>query len=94
VIYPPHIRHNKNTGANNLQFLNIVKVTDENGDLLADSHILNRCKNFSELLTVHRISDVRQIEIYTAELLGSDPSPFEVETAITKLKMYKSPGSE
>jgi hypothetical protein len=36
---------------------NLVK--DENGDLLADSHILNRCKNyFSQLLNAHRVSDV------------------------------------
>jgi hypothetical protein len=41
---------------------NLVK--DENGDLLADSHnILIRWKNyFSQLLNVHRVSDVRQIE--------------------------------
>jgi hypothetical protein len=40
-------------------------VKDDNGDLLADSHnILNRWKNyFSQLLDVHRVSDVRQIEI-------------------------------
>jgi hypothetical protein len=51
-----------------------------NGDLLADSHnILNRWKNyFSQLLNVHGVSDVRQIEVYTAELLIPDPSPFEV----------------
>jgi hypothetical protein len=38
---------------------------------LADSHnILNRWKNyFSQLLSVHRVSDVRQIEIHTAEPL-------------------------
>jgi hypothetical protein len=42
---------------------NLVK--DENGDLLADSHsILNRWKNyFSQLLNVHNVSDVRQIEV-------------------------------
>jgi hypothetical protein len=42
-------------------------VKDENGDLLADSHInLNRWKNhFSHLLNVHGASDVRQIEIHT-----------------------------
>jgi hypothetical protein len=35
-------------------------VKDEKGDLLADSHnILNRRKNyFSQLLNVHRVSDV------------------------------------
>jgi hypothetical protein len=47
---------------------NLVK--DWNGDLLADSHILNRWKNcFSQLLNVYIVSDVRQIEIYTAEPL-------------------------
>ncbi|PNF20312.1 hypothetical protein B7P43_G13698, partial [Cryptotermes secundus] len=65
---------------------NLVK--DENGDLLADSHnILNRWKNyFSQLFNVHWVSDVKQIEMHTAELLVPDPSPFQVETAIAKLK--------
>jgi hypothetical protein len=43
---------------------------------------------------VHRISEVRQIKIHTAEPLVPDPSPFEVEIAIVKLKRYKSPGSD
>jgi hypothetical protein len=40
-------------------------VKDNSGDLLEDSHnILNRQKHyFSQLLNVHRSSDVRQIEI-------------------------------
>jgi hypothetical protein len=60
---------------------NIVK--DETGDLLADSHILNKWKiYFSQLLNIHRVGNVRQIEIHTAELLVPDPSPFEVEIAI------------
>jgi hypothetical protein len=44
---------------------------DENGDLLAGSrNILNRWKNYvSQLLNVHPVSDVRQIEIRTAEPL-------------------------
>jgi hypothetical protein len=64
-------------------------------DLLADSHILNRRKNnFSQLLNVHRVSDIRQVEVHTAEPLVSDPTPFEVEIAVTKLKRYKSPGSD
>jgi hypothetical protein len=48
---------------------NLVK--DENGDLLADSHnILNRWKNyFSQLLNVHNVSDVRKIDVHTAEPL-------------------------
>jgi hypothetical protein len=49
---------------------------------------------FSQLLNVHRVSDVRQIEMHTAEPLVPDPSPFEVETAIEKLKSYKLPGSD
>jgi hypothetical protein len=45
-------------------------------------------------LNVRRVSDVRQIEILIAKLLVPDPSPFEVEIAIGKLKRYKSPGSD
>jgi hypothetical protein len=70
-------------------------VKNENGDLIADSHnILHRLKNyFSQLLDVHNVSDVRQIEIHTAEPLIPGPSRLEVETAIAKLKKYKLPGS-
>jgi hypothetical protein len=73
---------------------NLVK--DENGDLLADSHnILNRCKNyFSQLLNVHNVSDVRQIEVHMAEPSVPGSSHLEVETAFAKLKKYKSPGSD
>jgi hypothetical protein len=69
---------------------------DENVDLLADSqNILNRWKNyFSQLLNVHRVSDVRQIQIHTAEPLVPDSCPFDIEIAIAKLKKYKSPGSD
>jgi hypothetical protein len=48
-------------------------VYDEDGDLLAESHILNRWKNYLfQLLNVHRVSDVRQIEIHTDEPLVSE----------------------
>jgi ABC-type glycerol-3-phosphate transport system permease component len=40
------------------------------------------------------VSDVRQIEIHTAEPLVHEPSPFEVEIAIANMKRYKSPGSD
>jgi hypothetical protein len=68
-------------------------VKDENSDLLADSHnILNRLKNyFSQLLNMHNVSDVRQIEVHTAESLVPGPSHLEVEIAIAKLKKCKSP---
>jgi hypothetical protein len=53
---------------------------DENGYLLVDSNIiLNRRKSyFSQLLNVHDVSDVRQIEIHTAEPLAPGPSHLEV----------------
>jgi hypothetical protein len=70
-------------------------VKDENGDLLADSYyIFNRWKNyFSQLLNMPNASDLRQIEIHSAEPLVPGPSRLEVETVIAKLKKYKSPGS-
>jgi hypothetical protein len=73
---------------------NLVK--DENGDLLADSlNILSRQKNyFSQLLNMHNVSDVGQIEVHTAEPLLPGPSCLEVEPAITRLRKYKSPGSD
>jgi hypothetical protein len=56
------------------------QVKDENGDLIADPHIvLNRWKTYySHLLKVYRINDVRQMEIHTAEPLIPEPSPSEV----------------
>jgi hypothetical protein len=63
-------------------------VKDENGDMLAGSHnILNRWKNyFSQLLNVHNVSDVRQIEVHTAQPLVPGSSRLEVEIATARLK--------
>jgi hypothetical protein len=49
-------------------------VKDENGNLLVDSHnIFLWWKNyFSQLLNVHRISQVKQTEVHTAEPLVPD----------------------
>jgi hypothetical protein len=70
-------------------------VKYENGDLLAhSSNIFNRWKNYPQLLNVHRVSDVRQREIHIVEPLVSDPSPFDVEIAIAKLKRHKSLDSD
>jgi hypothetical protein len=71
---------------------NVVK--DEKGDLVADSHsILARWRDhFSQLLNIHGVNDVRQTEVHTAEPLVPEPSAFEVEMAIEKLKRHKSPG--
>jgi len=61
---------------------------------VADPHcIMASWRNyFSQLLNVHEVKDVRQAEIHTAEPLVPEPSAFEVELAIEKLKIYKSPG--
>jgi hypothetical protein len=66
--------------------INIVK--DENGDLFVDSHsILDRWRiHFSQLLNVHGVNDVRKKEIRTAEPLVPQPSVFEAEMTIDKLK--------
>ena len=71
---------------------NIVK--DEKGDLVTDStHILVTWRNhFSELLNIHAVNEVRQPKIHTAEPLVPEPSAFEVELAIEKLKSHKSSG--
>ena len=65
-----------------------IIVKDEKGDLVADSHsIMTRWKNyFSQLLNVHGAKDVTQEEIHTAEPLVPEPSAFEVELVIEKLK--------
>jgi hypothetical protein len=74
--------------------INIIK--DENGNLLADPQsVLNKWKKlFSQVLNVHRVHDVRQMDIHTAESLVPEPSLVEVESAIGKLKRYKSLGTD
>jgi hypothetical protein len=71
---------------------NVVK--DEKGELVADSHsILARWRHhFSQLLNIHGVNDVKQTEVHTAGPLVPEPSAFEVEMAIGKLKSHKSPG--
>src|SRR5215469_9436271 len=71
-----------------------IIVKDEKGELVADSHsIMARWRNyFSQLLNVNEDNDVRQAEIHTVEPLVPEPSAFEVELAIAKLKNHKSPG--
>ena len=47
---------------------------------------------FSQLLNVHGVKDVTQEEIHTVEPIVPEPSVFEFELAIEKLKNHKSPG--
>jgi hypothetical protein len=44
---------------------------------------------FSQLLNVHGVEDDGQVEIHTAQLLVPEPSAFDVELAIEKLKSLK-----
>jgi len=71
---------------------NIVRY--EKGFLAAGSHsILARWGNhYSQLLNVHGVNDIWQREIQTAEPLVPEPSAFEVEMAIEKLKTHTSSG--
>jgi hypothetical protein len=61
---------------------NIIK--DENGNLLADpQNVLNRWKNFfNQVLNVHGVHDVKQMDIHMAEPLVPEPSLFKGGTAI------------
>jgi len=69
-------------------------VKDEKGDLFADSHSISvRWKNhFPQLLNAYVVNDFRQTEMHTAVTLLSEPSTFEIELAIEKLKSHKFPG--
>jgi hypothetical protein len=66
--------------------INIIK--DEKGNLLAyPQSVLSRWENFfNQMLNVHGVHDVRQMDIQTAEPLVPEPSLVEVEIAIGKLK--------
>jgi hypothetical protein len=71
---------------------NIVKY--EKGDWVTASHsIVARWRNhFYQPLIVHGVNDVKQTEIHMAEPLLPEPSAFEVELAVEKLKRHQSPG--
>jgi hypothetical protein len=71
-------------------------INDENDNLLADlQNVLNKWKIlFNQFLNMHGFHDVRQMDIHTAEPLVPEPSVVEVETALRKLKSYKSSGTD
>jgi len=53
--------------------------------------VLAKWRNhFSHLLSVHVVNDVRQREIQTAKLVVLEPSAFDIEMAIKKLKRRNS----
>jgi hypothetical protein len=45
-------------------------------------------------LNVHRVGDVRQIEINTAQPFIPEPRPLDVQISIAELKKYRSPSSD
>jgi len=57
--------------------------------MVADSQsmLARRRKYFFQLLNVRGVNDVRHTEIHTAEQLVFEPSAFEFELAIAKLKV-------
>ena len=69
-------------------------VNDEKSDLVTDCHsILAKWRNhFSQMLNVNGVNGIGRTEIYTAEPLVPEPSAFEFETAIEKIKRRRSPG--
>jgi hypothetical protein len=66
------------------------------GDLPSDSqNILSNWKNyFTQFLIMHKVRNVRQTEIRTAEPLLPNPSPFVIQVANANPKKCKSPGSD
>jgi hypothetical protein len=74
----------------------IYIIKNENGNLLADPQsVLNRWKTFfNQVLNIHGVHNVRQMDIHTAQLLVPEPSLVKVEITIGKLKSYKSPGTD
>ena len=72
---------------------NII-VKDEKGDLVTEPNNIFASwrKEFFQLFSVHGVSDIRHIEIHTAEPLVPELSAFEVEMAIERLKVHKWPG--
>ena len=70
---------------------NVVK--DEKGGLVVDYYsIVARWRDyFSQLLNVHGVNDIKHTYIHTAEPLVPEPSAFEVQLAIEKLKSHNLP---
>jgi hypothetical protein len=51
-------------------------------------------EKFNQVLNVHEVHDVGQMDMHTAEPLVPEPSLAEVEITIGKLKRCKSPGND
>jgi hypothetical protein len=73
----------------------INTIKDKNGNLLADPQsVLNMWKSFfNQVLNVHGVHDVRQMDIHTTEPLVPEFSLVNMKTA-EKMKRYKSSGTD
>jgi hypothetical protein len=71
------------------------RVKDETGDVVTVSRIIlaRWGKHSSQLLNLHGVNNVRQIATHTSVPLVSDPSAFDFERAIEKLKRRKATGT-
>ena len=73
-------------------------INDEKGDLFIQTATVfwlgGGTIYLSSSMYVHGVSDFRHVEIHTAEPLMPEPSAFEVELSIEKLKSHKSPGTD
>ena len=67
---------------------------DEKGDLVADSYSIQSRWTiyFFKLFNVHGVYEGRHIEVHTTEPLVPEPSAYELQLPIEKLKSHKSPG--
>jgi hypothetical protein len=73
-----------------------LELKDEKGGLVTHYHstLASWRNHFPQILNVLGVNDVRQTEIPIAEPLMHEPSAFEVEMAIEKLKRLKSLGTD
>jgi hypothetical protein len=77
--------------------INELAINSKNMNIrgLYSQNTLNKWKNyFSQLLNVHNLSDVRQIEVHGAQTLAPGHSHLEAETTIANFKKYKSLSSD
>jgi hypothetical protein len=76
--------------------LRISIIKDENGHLLADTQsVWNRWKNvFNQVVNVHGVHDIRQMDVHMTEPLVPEPSLVKMEIAVGKLKRYESLGTD
>jgi len=68
-------------------------LNDEKGDLVADCTIFwpGLIQFFSQLLNMHGVSDAKQTDIHTAELLAPETSVSEFVLVIGKIKVTNHP---